>query len=741
MSFIYIMYNVDWFENGKKYKFGYTDNLKDRLSQSHEQFSEKKKYIYIAELKRVGYPENVHIDKIFTNYKKNFKPLNEVKKYLVNGNGGKEFIYYDGLELFKKFIKDEIYNFKVKFIGEYTQEEIDEINESNSKSNSDGDSSSELQDFFDGLDLPEDNSINVNSNIIPHKIQNNVLEKCESLFEQYKKLKLIWSCGLGKTLMSLFIIQKMKFKTILIGVPSLNLADQFSDSIISYFQKEDYILIIGCGDNKTTYQHKIKEFYNKDLPIKFIITTYHSCYLLNNSYFKFDFKISDEAHHLASVKDKSNDKGCFLQFHDIISEYSLFMTATEKIIEYNGTKKESYSMDDTKYFGQYLDKVSIKQAIDQGFITDYYVLILKNHISNIDTIIEKLEIPNIDLYKQLFLSAYLSLRSINTNEGLSHLLIYCNSIEKADLVSQYIEQLITLDEFENLRENIYYESLHSNIKKTIKSELKDFKTSKYGIIPCVYIFGEGFDLPKLNGVVFAEQMQSEIRIVQSALRPNRKDKEQPNKIAYIIIPYSYGYSFTEDNQDFEKCRKIINQLGNHDESIKSKIKVIDTDSEGGGGCNRPKKIFNSKFKENQELLNQLIFKLIHRKSLNSGLTSEQDEYNFYREENKRFKYQSVSEYYTRKEENPQHLNNPEDYFKKCGVWKNYYDFIGRNNNDLLDLESWKLKCKELEIKTVDDYNQKIKIYNCLPPEPEYYYSSFRGILPELDISIVNTRRY
>ena len=45
---------------------------------------------------------------------------------------------------------------------------------------------------------------------------------------------------------------------------------------------------------------------------------------------------------------------------------------------------------------------------------------------------------------------------------------------------------------------------------------------------CVYIFGEGFDLPKLNGVVFAEQMTSEIRIVQSALRPNRMDKNQPN---------------------------------------------------------------------------------------------------------------------------------------------------------------------------------------------------------------------
>ena len=48
MSFIYIMYNCDWFINNKKYKFGYTDNLIKRLHDSKEQFSEPKKYIYIA---------------------------------------------------------------------------------------------------------------------------------------------------------------------------------------------------------------------------------------------------------------------------------------------------------------------------------------------------------------------------------------------------------------------------------------------------------------------------------------------------------------------------------------------------------------------------------------------------------------------------------------------------------------------------------------------------------------------
>ena len=47
-SYIYIQTNDDWIKNGKKYKFSYTDNLIKRLHDSKEQFSEPKKYIYIA---------------------------------------------------------------------------------------------------------------------------------------------------------------------------------------------------------------------------------------------------------------------------------------------------------------------------------------------------------------------------------------------------------------------------------------------------------------------------------------------------------------------------------------------------------------------------------------------------------------------------------------------------------------------------------------------------------------------
>jgi ERCC4-related helicase len=84
------------------------------------------------------------------------------------------------------------------------------------------------------------------------------------------------------------------------------------------------------------------------------------------------------------------------------------------------------------------------------------------------------------------------------------------------------------------KSKFYNKELHSKTTGSLDTEIKKFRESKYGIIPCVYIFGEGFDLPKLNGVTYAENMVSPIRMVQCGLRPNRLDKEKPNKIAYLL---------------------------------------------------------------------------------------------------------------------------------------------------------------------------------------------------------------
>jgi len=86
--------------------------------------------------------------------------------------------------------------------------------------------------------------------------------------------------------------------------------------------------------------------------------------------------------------------------------------------------------------------------------------------------------------------------------------------------------------------------------------------------------GEGWDFPLLDAVVFAENMTSNIRIVQSALRASRKNEKQPNKITKIILPILNSYDSNNENPDLKKVKKIIYQMGLEDETINQKIKVF-----------------------------------------------------------------------------------------------------------------------------------------------------------------------
>ena len=125
--------------------------------------------------------------------------------------------------------------------------------------------------------------------------------------------------------------------------------------------------------------------------------------------------------------------------------------------------------------------------------------------------------------------------------------------------------------------DLYYSKYHSKINsKTQKKIITKFKKAKFGIITCVYCLGEGLDFPLLDGVVFSENMTSNIRIVQSALRASRKNKKDTNKKTKIILPILNRDDWLENNEnpDLKKVREVIYQMGLEDETITQKIKVF-----------------------------------------------------------------------------------------------------------------------------------------------------------------------
>ena len=619
----------------------------------------------------------------------------------------------------------------------------------------------------------------MNGDFKPYYYQQEVLDKIEKFYESNKIGKICWACGLGKALLGVLIIQKLKCKLVVIGVPSIYLQKQMKNEIMKIFNNSNNILLIGSELFATTNEDKIKQFINgensdingkdsningkdsningKDSNInecKFIITTYVSSYLLSNNYM-FDLKIGDEAHHLVGTESEKTKES----FHKIKSNKTLFMTATEKVIENNKSNKVLYSMDDKEIFGERIDEKSICWAIEHKKITDYYLIILKNTENEIDNIINSLNLDNdpeikssiID-HKDLFLSAFMSLKSIEKYSDLTHILIYTNKTENSELVKKYVDIILELNIININKENYYNKSLHSNSKenlydielsdKSIKEgEITKFKKSSWGIISSVYIFGEGFDCPKLNGVVFGENMESDIRIVQSTLRPNRLDKNFPNKKAYVIIPYIDTENFLSDNESFDKCRKIIYKIRNVDERIEQKILVVSLNKPNikepePTNPNPTVKIKYHDIIENGDELIKIILRLRYSKALTSMHSEEQDEFNYVKQLNKELNINSKDEYTEKmiKDKHKMYIENPEDYFRTNGVWSNWYDFLGVNTKKFIqDKNEWINFCKEKNVKSLDDYKELCKLYEKLPKNPIDFYIGFISIPTELSL--------
>ena len=71
---------------------------------------------------------------------------------------------------------------------------------------------------------------------------------------------------------------------------------------------------------------------------------------------------------------------------------------------------------------------------------------------------------------------------------------------------------------------------------------------------------------KIDSVLFAEEMTSDIRIVQSGLRPCRKDPTNLDKIAKILLPIS--------KEKPNKLKQVLLKMKSSD-TIIDKIKIID----------------------------------------------------------------------------------------------------------------------------------------------------------------------
>jgi hypothetical protein len=392
-------------------------------------------------------------------------------------------------------------------------------------------------------------------------------------------------------------------------------------------------------------------------------------------------------------------------------------------------------------FGELIDSKSVHWAIENKKITDYNILVIKNTEDEVNEIINRLGLNIIN--KEIFISCYMCLKSFETYNNLTHLLLYTNTTNEAELAEKYINDILSSNILTFSKEDIYNKSLHSKNCNDINKEVNEFKNKSFGIISCVYIFGEGFDLPKLNGVCIASNMESEIRIVQYILRPNRLDSNNPNKIAYVIIPYVDSTHLEIENKSFQKVRNIISQMRNVDKTIEQKIlfNIAKTYKRNIIRDDKEDTYEDIKYEESKEDLKRIKSRLKYSKVLDSKNSEEQDEYDDIRCENIHLKIKSKKEYVEKKNNHRNYIDNPETYFKSKCVWENWYDFLGIDTSIFIQTkDEWIKFCNEKNIKSLDDYNSSCDKYNILPREPGDFYKDFTNITNELKFNKFRRRK-
>ena len=470
------------------------------------------------------------------------------------------------------------------------------------------------------------------SSYIPRSDQTEIIDKTVQHLTANNKGILVLTCGIGKTLISLWVAQRLRRNRVIIGVPNTQLLNQWT-VVVSYIYKDIPLLVVSGG----VTVEDIAKFISVNNERYIVITTYSSAHKVytatQETQVVFDMKINDECHHLTTVNiHLAQTTNAFILMLAIPAEKQLSLTATIKQLDNCALNSDDgigcraiVSNDDVEHFGEIIERRCVLWAIQQGIICDYTIQSIIANEEQLEAHLTDFGIT-IETDKRIFLSAFSALKSIHDGHS-HHLLIYSNNKSNSAKIIKYVNMLIDDEYFVVPR--LYSSEYHSEMKCGEQlGILEQFGRSAKGIISCVYCLGEGWDFPLLDAVVFAENMSSNIRIVQSALRPCRKNPNEPNKIVKIILPILNRDDWLSNNEnpDMRKAREIIYQMGLEDETISQKIKVFRIEIKKSQRKPKPDRDDNDNDNDNDndigeyddELTQQLRLKTVKRTALGTS---------------------------------------------------------------------------------------------------------------------------
>ncbi|MGV9560260.1 Helicase associated domain protein [Streptomyces sp. NPDC003522] len=382
------------------------------------------------------------------------------------------------------------------------------------------------------------------------------------------------ACGTGKTLFALRVAEELGVRHLAVAVPSLDLVAQWAAAARADGRREPMITVsslraashplLAEAEVDSANAGEYLAYWLARHPKATVFFTYDSLSKIEEAQHSaifpaplFGLLIVDEAHATAGTWEKN-----WTALHDnerIPAERRLYLTATPyvweapRLTEPPTTRAQPKrttatapawddpallaTMDQPKIFGPRLHTYSHADAIDDGVLADYQLVVPTVTDTELRTALTD---PQAGPIARRTTALHLAILKAMREQDLRHVFVYFQQIaDAADFARQFAHTLRTLPD--ELRPEWAGETVVQSIDGTHSPHrradiIARFTDAERGVLANAKILGEGVDLPAVDGVVFADRTASVRRIVQALGRALRKPPTLKTKTASLVIP-------------------------------------------------------------------------------------------------------------------------------------------------------------------------------------------------------------
>ena len=440
----------------------------------------------------------------------------------------------------------------------------------------------------------------------PRPDQKKAIDAVLKGFKKHNRGRLIRACGTGKTLISLWVKEKMKPKRTLVLFPSISLVAQTVESW-NKERRDDYEYLIICSDETTdsgesesassygidvtTDAQEIHGFLKRKTSKPTIVfCTYQSSKLLKEAQEgcpDFDLIIFDEAHRCTGYMGRQFTFA--LDDKNIRGKKRLFMTATERYIKQVIKDKagevdfEIASMDDEGLYGPVFSELSFGQAIKQNLLNNYQVAIVVVSEEEAKEMVEKgklIKTRSGILSDARTMATQMAIAKAMKKYDITKMITFHSSVKKAkDFIDENKEdslpstiKLMKRKPAKDLWFNHISGKTPASQRKTLLEDFKALPKTTRALLTNCACLKEGVDIPALDGIAFVDPKSSIIDIVQAVGRAIRKTPD--NKAGTILVPVFINPDDEEealDSSAFKIVGYVLKALQQHDESLKEEL--------------------------------------------------------------------------------------------------------------------------------------------------------------------------